>query len=229
MIAAADPNAIGPAIQRARSAGIIVGAFDGAAKNADFTIMTDNVDAGRLACQYIVDHLPGAKGDVVILDGPQVSPIRDRVTGCKAVFAQHKGIKLLSSTADGHASRDGGLAVGQDFLTRYQHLDAVFAVNDQSAIGLALAARQLHRTDFIVTSVDGSPDIVTELKDKTSPIKASSAQNPALMAYTAYGMAVDLFNGHKPASNNILLAPRLVTSKNVADFPGWSDLSLAAK
>jgi ribose transport system substrate-binding protein len=60
-----DPNAIAPAIGRAQAAGIVVVAVDTAAKGADVTIMTDNVKAGEVACQFIVDKL-GGKGDVII-------------------------------------------------------------------------------------------------------------------------------------------------------------------
>src|SRR5207249_1733184 len=57
LINAADPKAAAPAIRRAQRAGIIVIAVDVAALGADATVQTDNVQAGRLACQYIADRL----------------------------------------------------------------------------------------------------------------------------------------------------------------------------
>ena len=74
MINAVDPKAIEPSVKRAQAAGMVVAAFDVAAAGADVTVMTDNVKAGELACQYIADHLKG-KGDVLIINGPQVSSI----------------------------------------------------------------------------------------------------------------------------------------------------------
>jgi ribose transport system substrate-binding protein len=221
MINAVDPVAISPAIKRAQAAGVTVAAFDVAAQGATLTVMTDNVKAGAEACQYIVDHLPGGKGNVVIVNGPQVSSIRDRVTGCKQVLAEHKGITLLSSDQNAQASRDGGLAVGQSLLTHFPKIDAMFAINDPTAIGLNLAAKQLHRTDFFITSVDGAPDIVSELKDKTSLVKASAAQDPSGMAAKAYAMAVDAVGGKKPAQEITLLAPKLVTTETVDSYKGW--------
>lgn len=221
MLNAVDPVAIEPAIRRAEAAGVTVAAFDVAARGASLTVMTDNVKAGALSCQYIVDHLPNKKGNVIILNGPQVSSIRDRVAGCKKVLADNPGVTLLSSEQNGQASRDGGLAAGQALLTHYGEIDAVFAVNDPSAIGFNLAARQLHRTGFMITSVDGAPDVVSELRDKTSLIKASAAQDPSGMAATAFKMAVDSVNGTKPAESVVLLTPHLVTSDNVGDYKGW--------
>jgi monosaccharide ABC transporter substrate-binding protein, CUT2 family (TC 3.A.1.2.-) len=67
----ADPQAVAPAIARAQAAGIPVVAVDTAAEGADATVTTDNVQAGEIACQYIVDKL-GGKGDVVIRAGEPV-------------------------------------------------------------------------------------------------------------------------------------------------------------
>ena len=84
---------------------------------------TNNVQAGEISCQYIVDKL-GGKGDVVIENGPQVSAAIDRVVGCKQVFAKNPGIKVLSSDEHGKGSREGGLTVAQGYLTRFPKIDA---------------------------------------------------------------------------------------------------------
>lgn len=222
MLNAVDPVAIGPAIKHAQSAGVIVAGFDVAAKGADVTVMTDNVQAGVEACQYNVDHLPGAKGDVVILNGPQISAIVDRVAGCKKVFSANPGIHILSSDQDASASREGGLAKGTGLLTRYSKIDAIFAINDPTAIGMNLAAKQLHRNEFIITSVDGSPDVAGELKDGTSLIKASAAQDPYGMAAEAYRLAVDIKSGKHGSAPVILISPTLITSSNIASYVPWN-------
>ncbi|HET6159907.1 MAG TPA: ABC transporter substrate-binding protein [Dongiaceae bacterium] len=221
MLNAVDPVAIEPAVKKAQAAGIVVAAFDVAAKGADVTVMTDNVKAGTLACQYIVDHLKG-KGDVIIVNGPQVSSIVDRVKGCKGVFEANPGIKILSDDQDGKGSRDGGFAVAQGLLTRFQKVDAIFAVNDPTAIGVNLAAKQLNRSEFIITGVDGAPDIEAELKSGTSLIKASSSQDPYVMAGQSLELGAGILAGKKPEKNVILLDPVLITSENLADYKGWT-------
>jgi ribose transport system substrate-binding protein len=215
-----DPNAIEPAIKRAQAAGIPVVAVDTAAKGADAIVTTNNIQAGAIACQYIVDKLKG-KGDVLIVNGPQVSAVADRVTGCKAVFAKAPGINILSSDQDAHGSRDGGLAVTQGLLTRFQHVDAIFAINDPTGIGASLAVKQLNRTNIFITSVDGAPDIEAALKDKDSVIEASSSQDPYIMAELATREGVDLLNGKKPETSPLLMDSKLVTRENVADYKGW--------
>jgi ribose transport system substrate-binding protein len=221
MLNAVDPVAIEPAVKKAQAAGIVVAAFDVAAKGADVTVMTDNVKAGTLACQYIVDHLKG-KGDVIIVNGPQVSSIVDRVKGCKEVFAANPGIKILSDDQDGKGSRDGGFAVAQSLLTRFEKVDGIFAVNDPTAIGVNLAAKQLGRSEFIITGVDGAPDIEAELKSGTSLIKASSSQDPYVMAGQSLELGAGILAGKKPEKDVILLDPVLITSENLADYKGWT-------
>jgi len=221
MLNAVDAQAIAPAVARAKAAGVVVAAFDVSAPGADVTVMTDNVDAGRKACQYIVDQIGGA-GDVVIINGPQSSSIIDRVNGCKEVLEAADGINILSDDQNGQGSRDGGLSVMQGMLTRYDKIDAVFAINDPTAIGAQLAARQLGRSEFIITSVDGAPDIEEALSSGSGLIKASASQDPYVMAGEALEMGYEFFQGNTPAEPTVLLEPQLITADTIADYKGWT-------
>ena len=217
-----DPKAVGPAIRKAQAAGIIVVAVATAAEGADATVTTNNVQAGEISCQYIVDKL-GGKGDVIIENGPQVSAVIDRVTGCKNVLGKNPGIKVLSSDQDGKGSREGGLTVAQGYLTRFAKIDAIFAINDPQAIGTDLAARQQNRSGIIITAVDGAPDIEAALKDPAAQqIQASASQDPFFMARRAVQIGVGLLNGQKPASTVELLPSKLVTRANIAEYKGWT-------
>lgn len=221
MLNAVDAKAIAPAVKKAQAAGIIVAAFDVSAPGADVTVMTNNVKAGEEACQYLVDHT-GGKGDYVILNGPASSSILERVKGCKNVLAQHPDIKILSDDQNAEGSRDGGLKVFQSLLTRFDKIDAVFAINDPTAIGAQLAAKQLNRSEFIFTAVDGAPDIEKELSSGTSMIKASASQDPYVMAGQSLTMAAELLAGKKPAEPTVLLDPKLITAENLKDYKGWT-------
>lgn len=221
LLDAVDYNAIAPAVKKAQAAGVVVVGVDEAAKGEDATVMTDNVRAGEMACQLIVDRLNG-KGDVVIVNGPQVSSVVARVKGCTAAFAKASGINVLSSDQDAKGSRDGGLAIMQGLLTRFPKIDAVFAINDPSAIGASLAMRQLQRTDLFVTSVDGSPDIEAALKDPGSRIVSSSSQDPYAMAIRGVELGYEIMQGKRPAEPLELIPPKLITPENVGDYAGWS-------
>lgn len=221
LVNAADPNAIAPAIKRAQAAGIVVIAVDVAAAGADATVQTNNVQAGEIACRYIADKLGADGGKVIIQNGPQVGAVVDRVNGCKEVLATNGNIEILSDDQDGKGSREGGLTIMQGHLTRFQEVDAVFTINDPQAVGSDLAAKQLGRSEFFITSVDGAPDIETALKGNTL-VEASASQDPYMIAQTAVEVGYKIMNGEKPAETMILLPSELITRDNVGDYKGWS-------
>ncbi|AYM19936.1 hypothetical protein At15955_49510 (plasmid) [Agrobacterium tumefaciens] len=217
-----DPKAISPAIKKAQAAGVFVVAVDTVAEGADAAITTDNIQAGRISCQYIVDKLKG-KGNVIIQNGPPVSAVVDRVKGCEQALAGSPDIKILSSDQDGKGSRDGGFAVTQGYLSRFPKIDAIFTINDPQALGTALAAKQANRTDLFITSVDGSPDIEAALKDPAfSQIEASASQDFYTIPKEAVRIGLGLVNGKKPAQALTLIPSSLVTRENVAQYKGWN-------
>jgi ribose transport system substrate-binding protein len=220
LLNAADAKAIEPAVKKAQAAGIPVIAVDVAAAGADATVQTNNVKAGEMACDYLAKKL-GGKGNVIIENGPQVSAVIDRVNGCKAVLAKNPGIKLLSSDQDGKGSREGGMSAMQGYLTRFPKLDGVFTINGPQAIGSDLAAKQLNRSNIVITSVDGAPDIETALQSNTL-VQASASQDPWAMAQKAIEIGYGVMNGKKPADPMVLLDPQLVTRDNVKTYKGWS-------
>ncbi len=221
LLNAADAQAIAPAVKRAQAAGVVVVAVDVAAAGADATVQTDNTQAGTIACQFIADKLGADGGKVIIQNGPQVGAVIERVKGCKEVLAQNPKIEILSDDQDGKGSREGGLNIMQGHLTRFPEIDAVFTINDPQAVGSDLAAKQLGRSEFIITSVDGAPDIETALKGNTL-VQASASQDPYTMGQNAVQIGYDLMNGKKPDNPMILMPSTLVTKDNIADYKGWS-------
>ncbi|WP_041779086.1 ABC transporter substrate-binding protein [Beijerinckia indica] len=224
LLAAADPKAIAPAIKRAQNAGIVVMATDVAAVGADATVQTNNVQAGEIACQYIVDKLGAAGGQIIIQNGPQISSIIDRVSGCRKSLANNPKITILSDDQNGKCSRDEGMKIMQGHLTRHRKIDAVFTVCDPQATGSDLAAQQFGRNEFFIASVDGAPDIEKAFKGGNTRIQASASQDPYGMAQQAVQIGYEIMNGKKPDNPMILMPSTLLTKDNVADYKGWSSL-----
>jgi ribose transport system substrate-binding protein len=218
---AADPKGIFPAVMRAKQEGIVVIAVDVAAEGADATVTSNNTQAGELACQYMADRLEG-KGNVVIVNGPPVSAVIERVDGCKSVLANFPDINILSDNQNAAGSREGGLTVMTSLLAAYPDINAVFAINDPSAVGADLAARQAQRDDFFIVSVDGAPSAEEALKQEGSLIAATSAQNPQLMARRGVEIGLEIMNGNLPEDKMILIPTPLVTRENVGEYAGWT-------
>jgi ribose transport system substrate-binding protein len=221
VLSAADPEGIEPAVKRAKAAGVTVVAVDNGAKGVDATITSNNVQAGEVAGQYIVDRLKG-RGQVFIVSGISATAVFDRVAGAMKVFQQHPEIKILSRDQNSLGTRDGGLRVMTDLLTAFPKIDAVFAINDPAAIGSDLAARQAQRQDCFVVGVDGSPDAVSALKEPGSLFAATAAQDPFAMAQKATEIGYEIMNGKIPETKTILIPVTLVTREDVGKFQGWT-------
>jgi ribose transport system substrate-binding protein len=221
VLGAADSKGIAPAVREAEKAGIVVVAVDVSAEGAQATVMSDNTSAGAESCKYIAQQL-GGKGNVVIVNGPPVSSLIDRLTGCRAEFAKNPGIKVLSDNQNAGGSRDGGMTAMSNLLTAFPKIDAVFGINDPTAIGAELAIRQAKRTDIrMIAGVDGGPDGVQALKTPNSLFVVSPAQDPNGMAAQAVDVGYALLNGRAPAQKVKLLPTPPITRDNVASYQGW--------
>jgi ribose transport system substrate-binding protein len=221
LVNAVDPKGIAPALKKARDAGVVVIAVDVGAQGADATVMTDNLMAGAASCTFLAKHL-GGKGNVVIINGPPVTAVFDRVSSCKQVLATYNDIHVLSDNQNAGGSRDGGLTVMANLLTAQSRIDGVFAINDPTAIGAELAIKQAHRDDVkLITSVDGAPDAEAALKDRTGIFAETSAQDPYKMAVAAVTVGYDILNGKRPQSPTMLLPTRAITKDNVLSYGGW--------
>ena len=222
LLSAADLNAITPAIKRAQAAGIVVVAVDVVANGADAAVLTNNAQAGELACQYIVDKLGADGGQIVIQIGPPTSAVFDRLNGCRKSLASNPKIKVLSDNQDGKCRRDDGMNIMQGQLIRFPKIDAVFTICDPEASGSDLAAKQSGRNEFFIASVDASPEVERALKSGNTLIQASATQDPYGMGYQAVQIGYDIMNGKKPDDPKILMPSTLVTKDNVENYKGWS-------
>ncbi|QTP56780.1 substrate-binding domain-containing protein [Billgrantia sulfidoxydans] len=223
VLAAANSEAIGPAVRRAQQAGIVVAAVDIDAQGADVTVTTDNVQAGEVACAYMAERL-GHAGRVAIINGAPVSSVTDRVSGCRAVLNRHPGIELLSDDHNGGGTYSGGLEAMTYLISVYPELDAVFAINDPSAIGAASAARLAGQSGLFIVGVDGSPEGIAALQESPALLVATAAQSPRRMAETAIRESLgQLAASGRQERQAIRLATQLITRENAGHFDPWGD------
>ncbi|MBO0896133.1 ABC transporter substrate-binding protein [Arthrobacter sunyaminii] len=219
LINAVDSEGVGPAVQRARDAGITVVAVDVGAKNAEATVTTDNVQAGRLACESLIEQI-GGKGEILIVDGTPTTSIQDRVTGCEEALAAAPEVKVAGQQ-NGDNGREKALTLTTDMLTASPNIAGIFGVNDPTALGANLAAQQAGKSDLIITGVDGSPEAVAEMGKGTSMFKGTAAQDPNLLGSTALEMAVKLRAGETLEEDTVLVPSSLVDAANLASYKGW--------
>jgi ribose transport system substrate-binding protein len=109
-----------------------------------------------------------------------------------------------------------------ELFAAFPKIDAVFAINDPTAIGCDAAAKQAQRKDFFIVGVDGAPAVVPALKDPNSLIAASVAQDPYSMGEKAVEIGYNIMNGKKPDQELTLLPVDLITKDNINQYKGWT-------
>lgn len=179
VIAPVNSSGIVSAIQEANRAGIPVFtadiASDGGAVVAH--VASDNRQGGRLLGEYVARRLRGG-GNVVILDQPTVTSVRDRVAGFREALSAFPNIRIVASPAVERGIRDVAKQKMDNLLATGQTIDAVFGTNDDCALG-ALASIQAAggRTGTIVVGYDATPEARTAIAQGT-PLVADAVQDP---------------------------------------------------
>lgn len=189
-----DSDAIVPTIKKINAARIPVITVDRGANGGDVAahIASDNVAGGVMAAEYVAKRLNG-KGSVVMLEGiAGTSAARDRGKGFRDGLAKFPGITLVAvQTAD--FDRAKGLTVMENILQAQKKIDAVFAQNDEMALGAIQAIEAAKRqTQMFVVGFDAIGDALTAIK--AGKMAATVAQQPKEMGRLAVEAAVRIIN-----------------------------------
>jgi ribose transport system substrate-binding protein len=172
-----DSKGIAPAIEKANTAKIPVFTADIAAEGGQVVthVASVNVEGGKLAAEYIAKAI-GDKGEVGLIGERDVQSTIDREQGFKDALATHPNITLVAAI-DGGGTRDHALKAADDMLQAHPALSAIFAINDESALG-TLASAQAHKKDkLVIVGYDAAPEAQKAILAGTA-LKADVAQQP---------------------------------------------------
>jgi ribose transport system substrate-binding protein len=176
-------------------------------------VMTDNLGAGRISCAELAKVNPKAK--VGLLTFSLSKGCVDRVEGFKEEMAKYPGMSIIGAQ-DGHANKDGVSGVIREFLAKTPDMNAIFAINDVSAIAAIEGIEKAGRSGKIsVMGVAGSKEGAQAIKD--GKMLSSCAQEPLTMGKVAVDKAYDFIAG-KPVDKDVRVPVKLVTSENADEF-----------
>ncbi|GAB1534471.1 ribose ABC transporter substrate-binding protein RbsB [Geovibrio sp. ADMFC3] len=202
-----DSDAVGNAIRIANRAKVPVITLDRGANAGQVVshIASDNVAGGKMAGNYIVQRL-GKKSNVVELEGiPGTSAARDRGKGFNEALKGTQIEVIARQTAD--FDRTKGLNVMENILQAQPVIDAVFAHNDEMALG-ALRAIQASGRQIMVVGFDATDDAVKAVKD--GELSATVAQQPSFIGAQGVETAKAVLEGKKVPAN-IPVGLKLIT------------------
>ncbi|WP_314860058.1 substrate-binding domain-containing protein [uncultured Corynebacterium sp.] len=213
-----DSDAMAPAVKQLTDAKIPVVAVDRAVNNAEVSsyIASDNVGGGKQAAKALSEAIHG-EGEILVLQGKTGSSAsRERGQGFDEGLKDSPNIKVVAKqTAE--FERVKGLDVTTNLLQAHPNVKAIFAENDEMALGAIEALGDKAGKDVIVVGFDGVEDALKAIKEGT--MYASIAQQPADMAAQAVVEASKLLKG-EAATKEMQVDVVTVTKDNVDKFSG---------
>ncbi len=186
-------------------------------KAQDAYVAGDNVAFGRVAAEYLAKALAG-KGNIVALRGIATTVDNERVEAFSGVLKAYPDIKLLDAKY-GNWNRDDAYKVMQDYLTRFKQIDAVWAADDDMAVGVLKAIDQAKRSDIkIVFGGAGAKGMVKTLMDGRDPrIQANVSYSPKFV-YDAIKLTVEARLKGEKAPIRTIIPSVLITKENAKSF-----------
>ena len=156
-------------------------------------IASDNVAGGVMASEFLIDKL-GNKGKVVELEGiAGSSATRDRGKGFEDGIKKSKLNIIAKQSAD--FDRTKGLTVMENIIQSKGKIDAVFAQNDEMALGASKALADANMKNVLVVGFDATDDAVASVKK--GEMAATVAQQPILIGETAVKYVNKYLKGEK--------------------------------
>ncbi|MBI6466955.1 ribose ABC transporter substrate-binding protein RbsB [Proteus mirabilis] len=205
-----DSDAVGNAVLMTNKAKIPVVTLDRVANKGEVVshVASDNRLGGKMAGDYIAEKV-GNDAKVIQLEGiAGTSASRERGEGFKQAVDAHKLNILASQPAD--FDRTKGLNVMQNLLTANPSVQAVFAQNDEMALGALRALQTAGRTDVLVVGFDGTNDGIKAVN--RGVLGATIAQRPDQIGIIGIQTADKILKGEK-VDPTIPVELELVTQK----------------
>ncbi|AJJ62478.1 ribose ABC transporter substrate-binding protein RbsB [Yersinia aldovae] len=190
-----DSDAVGNAVKMANKANIPVITLDRLANSGTVVshVASDNRFGGKMAGDYIAKKV-GSDAKVIQLEGiAGASAARERGEGFKQSMEKNKFQLLASQPAD--FDRTKGLNVMQNLLTAHPNVQAVFAQNDEMALGALRALQTAGKTDVLVVGFDGTDDGIKAVEG--GKLGATIAQRPDQIGVIGVQTADKVLKGEK--------------------------------
>ncbi len=176
----------------------------------------DNTAFGKLPAEYLAKKL-GGKGNIVVLRGMPSTIDNERVDAFNAVMKANPGIKILDAKY-GNWNRDDAFKVMQDYLTRFKQIDAVWASDDDMAIGVLKAIEQAKRTDIKeVFGGAGAKVAIKKIMDGDKMIQANVSYSPKFI-YDAIKLTAEARLKGQPVAAKTIIPSVLITKENAKSF-----------
>jgi len=175
-------------------------------------VAMDEKQIGRDIGAYIANAI-GGKGKVAILAGPPGSPtFKNLHDGLGETFAKHPGIRVAFDQY-GLLTRERGLKLAEDALVANPDLAAIYAANDDLALGASQAVvAGGKKGKVLVTGMNGVPPALRAVKD--GALGMTVELNPVQWGRLGVDVLAGYLKGEKYAQQ-VFIKHVLIDSKNI--------------
>jgi len=220
-----DTVAIAPVCEKAKKLGIFLIVVDRELYNSthDIFVSGDNKELGKIAGETIAKKI-GGKGKIIVIEATPGVNNTERVESFKEVLKSYPNIEILDSQFS-FSSMQRGTELMETFLKKYDHIDAVWTLEDDVLKGALKAYKESKRKDIkTFLGGGGNKDIVKMIIDKNQLISADISYHPSMIS-TAISCVVMALRGEKinnfyqkQMPSRIILKSELITRDNAKYF-----------
>ncbi|RPF42325.1 monosaccharide ABC transporter substrate-binding protein (CUT2 family) [Hydrogenoanaerobacterium saccharovorans] len=219
MLAPLDKEALKPAVEKAKDAGIPVILIDSAVNTDkyDAFFSTNNAAAAELAADKLAE-LVGKKGQIAVINaqaGSATTMTREKAFTDKIAkdYPEMEVVGVQYSDGD----KQKALNYTTDFMTKYPDIVGFYATNEGSTVGCANAVDQAGKADSVqVVGFDFSDD--TKALIEKDIVKASMVQNPYVMGNEGLKAAVKIANGETVEPKDVDTGVTVATKENLSEI-----------
>lgn len=183
VILATETAPVSPAAKKLKDQGIFIVNVDRGFTThfEDIFLAGDNKKFGTMSAEFMAKKLNG-KGNILVLEGIPCTVNTDRVEAFKAVFAKYPDLKILASQT-GMWNQQKAQDVMQTMLTAHKQVDAIWAGDDDMALGAEKALKAAGRDKGIwMFGGAGMKDIVKRVMDGDPMFPADITYPPSMIA-----------------------------------------------
>ncbi|MGY4878447.1 sugar ABC transporter substrate-binding protein [Vreelandella aquamarina] len=214
-------QAVIPAIRQAHGADIPVIVTNSKIAEAGLEFISafsgpDNVQQGISSAEMMCDAL-GGEGQIVQISGqPGYTTAMERASGFEERLAEACPDVELMETQPGNWNRERAQRVMEDFLTKYDRIDGVYAGDDNMGVGALNAAKGADRADEIIF-IGATNFAVGYDAIERGEYYGSIYQSPVDDAEAALQTALDVLAGEDVPKMNFFETPK-ITAENLEEF-----------
>jgi len=189
---------------------------------ADIFLEGDNKAFGRKSAEYMVQKM-GGQGKLIILRGIPCTVDTDRYNAAMEVFKAAPGIQVLG-VQSGMWNRAKALEVTETLLLKNPQVDAIWASDDDMALGAEQALKAAGRSDKVwILGGAGMKDIIKRVMDGDKMFPADITYPPSMIATGMTMCVAALRDGNldkkKPyLPKHLMMDVELVTPENAKQF-----------